>query len=412
MKAFARRHFALPRCARISALAMLLTSLLGCWSLSPALCNRDENCQVGFKCNGTFCVDTAGVDGGVSLDCFDDAECASGSCVDYICLTPEEAGEVIDDDVYVTTIAGWNALQTVTTVTGDIYVGSADGSSSPEDLFIVLSGEVSLPSLRRVNGGIYFFGQRNVTSITLPFLRVVNDGFEARFMDSLVSISLPALSEIPNLSYGSNFGEIAIEDTPSLELLSVPQLTRIGWLSLDPGDFDSTSAGGPLVVEMPLLRELYALDVWSAANMRSLILPSLSKIYSRVYVRFPDGLELLSLPALKTVDDEFNIYRAATMHTLLLSSLETVVKIEIDDNDALTAIDMPALLTVQQGLTITDNDALASLTMDALTSVNNIFNVSDNPALDVCMVQTIVDASSPGGAVTIDGNLGDVASCP
>jgi hypothetical protein len=397
-----------------AALVVLVSALSGCWQIYPALCETDDNCQAGFKCSGGICIDTTvapGADGGVSLECFDNIECESGACVDYACLTPEEAGNVLDGDAYVSTIDEWNALQTVTTVTGDIFIGSADGSTSEEDLFIVVSGDVSLPSLRRAHGDIYFLGQRSVTSITLPLLRVLDGEFGALYMDELVSISLPVLSEITSLQYGPNFGELSIEGTPKLELFSAPQLTKIGWVSIDPGEHDPASTGEPLVVDLPLLQEVHALDVWSAANMRSLILPSLSKVYSRVYVRFPDGLELLSLPALESVDEEFNIYRASTLTVLQLSSLETVVKIELDDNDALTAIDMPALTTVQQGLTIIGHDALTSLTMDALTSVNNIFNVSENPALDVCLVQDIVDASSPGGTVTLDGNLGDVGNC-
>lgn len=389
--------------------------LSGCWMFAQSPCESDDNCPSGSTCSGGYCYDpTSIVTGGITgYTCDGVTECPTEVCGGSECLSEEEAANAVEEDVYVLSEDDWAALSSVTAVIGDIYLGTDSIIYDAEDTTLVVSGDVVLPLLRRVQGGVYFWGQRGVTSISMPSLRVLDGSFEAVDMPDLVSISLPELSVVPSLVYTGVAGELSFEGTPKLALLSAPKLTDIGWISIDPvGYIDAPVFGAPLVLELDALTHVGNIDIWSEGNMPTLSFPALEEVRGRIYVRFPDGLQTLSFPSLTTVGDEFNIYRATDLTNLDVDALVTVAKIEFDDNDALSTLAFPSLTTVGTSLSITDHDALTTLSAPSLTSVNNGFTVTSNPNLDVCDAKTIADQASPGGTIDLSGNLGDESTCP
>jgi len=392
-----------------------VASLSGCWMFAQSPCESDENCPSGSTCSGGYCYDpTSIVTGGVTgYTCDGVTECPTEVCGGSECLSEEEAANAVEDDVYVLSEDDWAALASVTAVIGDIYLGTDSIIYDAEDTTLVVSGDVVLPLLRRVQGGVHFWGQRGVTSISMPSLRVLDGSFEAVDMPDLVSISLPELAVVPSLVYTGVAGELSFEGTPKLALLSAPKLPDIGWISIDPVGYVETPVfGDPLVLELNALTHVGNIDIWSEGNMPVLSFPALEEVRGRIYVRFPDGLETLSFPNLETVGDEFNIYRATDLTNLEVDSLTSVATIAFEDNDALTALEFPSLATVGTSLSITGHDALSTLTAPVLTSVNNGFTISGNPNLDACAAKAIADQSSPGGSIDLSGNLGDESACP
>lgn len=402
----------------------LLAPLSGCWMIFQSPCETDANCPSGTSCVSGTCYDPNALGSGGFLEntCDGTTECETGVCADYDCLTQEEAANVVDEDLYVTTSDDWDRLASATTVVGDVIIGSDSSSYDPQSTTLVASGEVVLPNLLRVQGSFYFHGQLQVTSISLPNLRAIDGDFEAIGMPELVSISLPEFAVVPTTQqldpstgdpYVEFYGEILVEGTPKLEVLSAPKIGSIGWITIDPaGDIDEPVFGAGLVVELPLLTRAGNVDLWSMTPASTLTFPALDYVNGRIYVHTLNGAHTLSFPALTSVGGELTVWYTDTLETLDLPSLETTPILDIDDNDLLATISVPSLATVTQSLTISENPLLTTIDAPSLTSVNNGFTVTNNPSLDVCQAKALAEQASPGGAVDLSGNLGDESTCP
>lgn len=421
----------LPLVSALGALALAP----GCWFLSPASCITSENCPDASVCVASSCIDpvTAGlkecssaadcgdgeacdtlvgycVTGFVSGGfCTDDSSCGGGVCVESVCLTAEEAENPFIGDLEVTDDDSWATLEAATAVLGSLYIGGDAWDET--EAFIVIDGDVNVPNLRRVDGAIEVNYQVGLTSISFPVLKVIDGSVSFEGNTGLRAVSLPAFDTIPSLAYSATSGSLDVSGSPLLESLAAPSLANIGWITLDTGEAPEGVTPEPLVMDFASLSEVGNVDLYESASAIEVSFPSLVTIHGRLYMNYPSFTQSLSFPELVDVGEDFHLY-ASGLTILDLPKLASVGIFNVDGNDALTAITLPALGSVAQSMTITGNPALVTLELPALTSVNNQITITDNEQLDVCLAKALVDAASPGGAVDLSGNQGDESACP
>lgn len=125
------------------------------------------------------------------------------------------------------------------------------------------------------------------------------------------------------------------------------------------------------------------------------------------------GLTSLSMPALTTLNEGLSITNNNALTSLSLPVLKTASgALVVDTNIALTSISLPALTTCAV-LFVADNTALTSLNLPALTSLSGSLNVHSNTALRQCLVDAIKNQLTPvPNGDWENGNNGMPNTCP
>ncbi|MCC6625456.1 MAG: hypothetical protein IT385_29725, partial [Deltaproteobacteria bacterium] len=126
----------------------------------------------------------------------------------------------------------------------------------------------------------------------------------------------------------------------------------------------------------------------------------------------------LDMPVLTTITGSFNVVNCESLAVLSLPSLQSVQALYISNNDALTTLQLDALVgywTVPNsvpGLSfiVVGNDSLHTLGFASLDIVYH-FNVSGNASLAMCDVYTFYEGLTQVSYVTILNNLAE-AGCP
>lgn len=155
------------------------------------------------------------------------------------------------------------------------------------------------------------------------------------------------------------------------------QVTENGALrSIDFLTLPDHQIGGMLISDNPALA-----DAPSLAGV--------TDVFGGVDVERNDALTALFGASLRRIEGSLAIRDNASLGALRCPLLEHVVSVlAVMDNAGLQSLELPALTEVANGLTVVRNPQLRHIAFDALTHANS-FGVSDNPRLPACEVVAI-----------------------
>ncbi len=290
-----------------------------------------------------------------------------------------------------------------------------------EDLRVIrvcsnpLLRSLSLPMLRST-ASIDICSNPALETLALPLLESVEKDFSIR-STLLPDLSVPSLGRV-----GRHF---TLADNPVAEV-DLPKLTEVGGtFLLDGGVFEELSApllervgdttveySGLLVtgvetlrrISMPALREAERLEIWLTPSLQELVLPSLERATTLIlqgpnqleslfevhaleavgFLQVADapGLLSVSLPVLRRATEHMIFQRLPLLESVSLPLLEEALRIEIGENDALEAVDMPSLRRVGYSLLLHGNGRLTHLDgFSALTHRLVVLSISGHPLL-------------------------------
>lgn len=130
-----------------------------------------------------------------------------------------------------------------------------------------------------------------------------------------------------------------------------------------------------------------------------------------VVVEQNPALTTLELPGLEATFDVFRVNDNDALTALELPKLLGVDHADIHHNAVLASVSMPLFRSVGEDLSIYENPSLTSLELPMLMRVEGAVSVHDNAMLPSCQVMAFVDRLVDfTGSVDTDGNDGD-ATC-
>jgi hypothetical protein len=275
-----------------------------------------------------------------------------------VTITPEPIGERCD--------AGGQRI--------DVGLDDGEGDGEPEDGLLhedeiddtqyVCNG-IGGPDIPTVLEGDYTIEN----SLDMALLQGVTEitGHVTVEGTQLVALSLPNLATVG--------GHLRVESNQILSTLSLPSLQSVGYgfdLNIhESEDFDFRIQGNNVLTTVDL--------------------SELNSVGVELKVVGNQQLQMLTLPALTTMDG----------------------RLTIDDCDALQTLTLTGLESVGRELTISNNAVLNNLALGSfstITGANTTLEITQNPSLPQCIVDTIVGQISP--APTISNTCCNQASCP
>jgi hypothetical protein len=325
--------------------------------------------------------------------------------------------------------------------------------------------KLTLTRLRQVNGALGLFMERNtLPAIELPALEkvvgrtdVVCGPTPAVSMPKLKTAggvrlaSCSALKDLSGLATVEDFGPfLHIETLPKLNDLSIlRRFTTLRELRLSAVDSLATLSGLESLVSFTSLLEIAGAPALTDIG-------ALKNLTSVANLRF-SGIGLTSLQGLEKLAtaDSFWIQSSSALVTARLPALTDVqLSLVIQNNDALTALEVPALARVSEvslsgnklttlalpawtsgsrlvvvfartiarieapllpavtDLDLEGNSLLTTLLLPRLAAVSRELKVTDNPRLPTCRVTALQSQlTTPPTTVTVSGN-DSAAACP
>jgi hypothetical protein len=271
------------------------------------------------------------------------------------------AGSVsLYDDGALTSLQGLAELRTVG---GDLSVNRMDG-------LVSLQG---LESLRRVGGKLYVFHDVALASLQgLDNLELVGGAVQLWELYALTDATLPALHTAG--------GRLDLFENDALVSVSMPLLERLGGYEVhhcdalpDAGSFPSLSSTGDVTLQYD--EALASLDGLS--------------MLTRV--------ELVTLKAMPALSSLQGLASLSSAGALLVSGAPVLPQIELP----LQELDL---------LQVEGNDGLVEMGLPALFEVTGDVTVVQNPLLSQCGVEGWLGGVTVGGTVTCGENLDDGCS--
>ena len=287
-----------------------------------------------------------------------------------------------------------------------------DGDFTGSDL-------AGLSGIRMVNGSVRLEGSAG--AVELADLEVITgDLVITADPDALTSIRLPALQTVG--------GSVQI-DAPGLASLDAPALESTGGVAAAAADVDlhclvsgSVALGGHAGAALDLgkLRTAGVVKLDGMAALASLELPALEQ--GSLIVSDAPALASIALPALTGTPAQLRLLGCGALTDLSLGAITSIGAVQVADaasladlgafdaiqdadslaienDDALTALGFPALVTVRGALDLRDNSALAEIGLGALTEIGEDSAITDNPLLPTCDVQGLRDRVRENGSL-------------
>jgi hypothetical protein len=110
------------------------------------------------------------------------------------------------------------------------------------------------------------------------------------------------------------------------------------------------------------------------------------------------GIEVVLLPALRSVGGRVHASSNASLRAITLPALATAGALEVDGDVSLTTLALPHLAAVAGGVSITDGPELELIDLPALTAIGGALVITDHPKLAAVELGAVTAAS-----VRIDG---------
>lgn len=306
-------------------------------------------------------------------------------------------------DVYVSDVAGLEALAGCEVVEGLLYIEAVAGVKV-----------ISLPKLREVTREIRINLNPDLESVKLDALERT-EGISIHLNPRLKTASFAALVAAEPGGFGVGSNELAA--------ISAPRLERVGTGLGIQGGVVSTIA-------FPALKEVGAgLAIEGVLGLKKLDLPRVERIGSDIYLAGNGQLETFDLGGLTSLVDQrgvprnIDIRENVSLTSYALGPIERVGIIDFDGNTALPEVWLPASITSLarlrvkgsalttsvrasglrriDSLEILTNASLDTLDLPALRSLGS-YEMYENPALATCTIQALEDQVR--AADGIDGN--------
>ena len=302
-------------------------------------------------------------------------------------------------------------------VTGDFTIsGSTNGG------LVVLD----FSTLESVGGALVSNDQSTspLQVVSFDALTTVGDTLEFSFNSDLQNLGLTALANVG--------GPFTVNNNAALATLDLPQLSTVGGaLSLTNGlDEVSASAlesvGGNFQVQNTQIASLefdalasvgLTVDVQDNADLVTFALPALTSAGS-LSISDLASLSQLELGSLQTINSGASFIGADTIAQIELPQLQQIGgDLVVANNLALETFSASQLQTIGNDMTITGNPALAMLDMPQLEDVNNILTITSmgGSAGEVDLsalgsVENGITLENNPGLVSVDlGSLNNVA---
>lgn len=275
------------------------------------------------------------------------------------------------------------ALETV--LGGEPCDTCSSGLLVTDNLALVHLGFPVLKTLTEFNGDVWVTQNDSLSSLTFPALESVEASIKLTRNRALVNAAFPVL--VSTGAY-NDFSENAV-----LRDLSFPVLVSAGFMPIQ---------GNPALVSvsLPAVKDVFSLDVAANASLTTVSAPSLQK--AEWYgLSFKDNpvLESVSLPALEVVGSMLWVSGNAALREVSLPALAAAGDVSIQENQAITSIDLPALRKAwgggtQVSLRVSQNDSLQTVNLPSLTASSESLGFHLNPRLTALNIPLLTTAGS------------------
>lgn len=311
------------------------------------------------------------------------------------------AGEVPDDyqgvwlgDCIVRSQADIDGLAGKDTITGDlVLLGAELATASFPSLRVVggvvrvgdgeqltAVGQVALPNLAILNGGVELRGNPLLTAVDLGTVQAVGQDAVLLLHDDPLLASISGLDVLQTVSAFQLSGDV---HSFSLADLRIELATSFRVLGTFAGD-----------LSLPSLRDVYGelqLSPARAEETLTLDLPSLTHAGS-VELRGGQRIADARLPVLEVVDDSFVAHESPVLETLALSRLREVSGgLEVSSVGALSVLELPSLVRVGGHIVLTYATMLTAFEVPRLAEVGGDVDVRFASKLELLAFPEVQD---------------------
>ncbi|KAJ5281482.1 Leucine rich repeat 5 [Penicillium angulare] len=272
---------------------------------------------------------------------------------------------------------GDTTIETQTDASGISSCTSIDGDITIKESY---SGSLDLGSIEKIDGTLTCVGGANVTGITAASLETITGNFTLKRLTTLTTLSFAKLSSV---------GAIDWEVLPGVNSLDFTTgITDVGDVNII--DTHLTSLDGIT------LKKVGQLDITENSYLKSCNISNLE--YATGQINFQgnyDSLEIdlpnltngtsmtfrnissINIPKLKTLTGQLGFWNT-DFDVLYAPDLTETGDVVFTGNTKLTNVSLPALKTVDGGISISRNDKLQEIDLPKLSTVSGAIDLTGN----------------------------------
>lgn len=273
-------------------------------------------------------------------------------------------------------------------------------SNTSASINSVLS-EISLPALEKVGGKLALEFFSGVNAVKLPKLCSVGGNIE-------VALNAGALEELSFPELETVNGSVIMERAPGLLKLSMPKVKQVNAFAYNKDSYGNYPLEHLDLSSLEVVTgEFYIRGV---SAMESFELPKLKQVGTELTIWDLKGATTVKLPAIKEIRTRLQLYKAVSLKSLDISTLDTLGRLELIGCVELAKVQSPAKIA---NITINYASDAKCLTpeFEGLKKVEGeLYFTSDNNTLnyDVKHIETIGTLKFAGGKANSVLNLFEV----